>query len=271
MADIKFTNFARATLAIGAASGATSLTLASGKGALFPALTAGQYFYLTLENVALTREIVKVTARSTDSLTVVRAQDGTTAVGWNAGDVAALRWNAATIADTLATAVQQTAATGAVVGSSGTTAQQPGTPAAGYLRHNSTDDRLEFYGNVAWKQAQDYDAAAAKTNSAQTFTATQRTNETTDNDGSFDLNAAMDFKCTPTAGFTLTFTNIPTSPVVQKGTIMLVNPSAYSVAAHANTKVGAATLAALSAAGTYELAYRTSNGLVYVTASGALA
>jgi hypothetical protein len=108
-------------------------------------------------------------------------------------------------------------------------------------------------------------------NVAQTFTASQRTNETTDNDGSFDLNAAMDFKCTPSAGFTLTFTNIPATPVVQKGTILLVNPSAYSVAAHANTKVGAATLAALSAAGTYELAYRTSNGVAYVTASGALA
>jgi hypothetical protein len=113
--------------------------------------------------------------------------------------------------------------------------------------------------------------SAAQPGATSIFSASQRTNETTDNDGSFDLNAAMDFKCTPSAGFTLTFTNIPATPVVQKGTIMLVNPSAYSVAAHANTKVGAATLAALSAAGTYELSYRTSNGLVYVTASGALA
>jgi hypothetical protein len=118
---------------------------------------------------------------------------------------------------------------------------------------------------------QAYDVDTAKTDVVQTWTTSQRTNETTDNDGSFDLNAAIDFKCTPAAGFTLTFTNIPTTPVVQKGTVMLINPSAYAVAAHANTKLGAATLAALSAAGTYELAYRTSNGVAYVTASGALA
>jgi hypothetical protein len=271
MADIKFTNFARATLAIGAASGDTSISLASGKGALFPVLTAGQYFYLTLENAAMTREIVKVTARVTDVLTVVRAQDGTAAATWNAGDVAALRWNAATITDTLATAVQRTAAAGAVVGSSGTTAQQPGTPAAGYLRHNSTDDRLEFYGTASWKQAQDYDVATAKTDVVQTFTASQRTNETTDNDGSFDLSAALDFQCTPVGVITLTFTNIPASPSVQKGTVMLVNTGGYAVSAQANTKLGASTLATISAAGTYELAYRTSNGVAYVTASGALA
>ena len=269
MADIKFTNFARGTLAIGAASGATSLTLAAGKGALFPAISGAEYFYVTLENAALTREIVKVTVRATDTLTVVRAQDGTSAVTWNAGDIVSLRWNAAAITDVLATAVQQTAVTGAVIGSSGTTAQRPGTPAAGYTRHSSTDDRLEFYGNAAWKQVQDYDADTAKTDVAQTFTATQRTNETTDNDGSFDLNAAQDFKCTPTGAFTLTFTNIPATPLVQKGSIILVNPSAYAVSAHANTKLSASTLATLSAAGTYQLSYRTSNGVAYVSASGA--
>lgn len=108
-------------------------------------------------------------------------------------------------------------------------------------------------------------------NVAQTFTATQRTNETTDNDGSFDLNAALDFVCTPSGAFTLTFTNIPASPAVQKGTIILINSGGYAVAAHANTKVGTSTLTNISAAGTYELAYRTSNGVAYVTASGALA
>jgi hypothetical protein len=118
---------------------------------------------------------------------------------------------------------------------------------------------------------QAYDVDTAKLDTAQTWAATQRTNETTDNDGSFDLNAAIDFKCTPAALFTLTFTNIPATPLVQKGTIMLVNTGGYAVSAHANTKVGASTLASLSAAGTYELAYRTSNGLVYVTVSGALA
>jgi len=99
MANIQFTNFARATLAIGAAPGATSLTLAAGKGALFPTLTGAQYFYVTLENSSLSREIVKVTARTGDNLTVVRAQDNTSALTWNAGDVCSLRFNAAAITE----------------------------------------------------------------------------------------------------------------------------------------------------------------------------
>lgn len=118
---------------------------------------------------------------------------------------------------------------------------------------------------------QAYDADIAKTDVAQTFTATQRTNETTDNDGSFDLNAALDFKCTPTAGFALTFTNIPATPGVQKGTILLDNSGGYAITAAATTKVGASLLSTISVAGIYTLGYRSSNGNVYVTSSGAQA
>lgn len=118
---------------------------------------------------------------------------------------------------------------------------------------------------------QAYNAATALTNAVQTFTASQRTNETTDNDGSFDLNAAIDFKCTPTAGFALTFTNIPASPSVQKGTILLDNSGGYAITAAATTKVTSALLATISVAGIYTLGYRSSNGNVYVTSSGAQA
>jgi hypothetical protein len=97
MPNIQFTNFARSTLAVGAAGGAVTLTLAAGTGSRFPALSGAQYFYLTLENASLVREIVRVTARSGDTLTVVRAQDNTTAQTWNAGDVASLRLNAKAI------------------------------------------------------------------------------------------------------------------------------------------------------------------------------
>lgn len=118
---------------------------------------------------------------------------------------------------------------------------------------------------------QAYDVDTAKTDVAQTWSATQRTQETTDNDGSFDLNAALDFECTPTAGFTLTFTNIPASPNVQRGSILLVNGANYAAAAHANTKVTSALLTTISATGTYIVAYETRNGLAYVTSAGAFA
>jgi len=96
---MKFTNNATTTLASSIVSGATSLTVATGTGALFPSLGAGDYFYCTLANTAGTVEIVKVTARSTDTFTVTRAQDNTTAVGWSAGDKVELRLVAASLND----------------------------------------------------------------------------------------------------------------------------------------------------------------------------
>lgn len=96
---IKFANYAFSTLAVGCDASATSLSVPAGHGARFPALAAGEYFYATLENAALDREIVKVTARVDDALTVLRAQDSTTARSWNAGDSLSLRVNAAAFAD----------------------------------------------------------------------------------------------------------------------------------------------------------------------------
>lgn len=91
-----FTNNAATTLASGITSIATSLTVATSTGGLFPSPTAGQYFYATLQNTTGTViEIVKVTARTTDTFTIVRAQDGTTASAFSAGDKVELRCTAA--------------------------------------------------------------------------------------------------------------------------------------------------------------------------------
>lgn len=95
-----FTNNAVSTLAAAILVGDTSLTLATGDGARFPALAGGDYFLLTLEAGPLVtdaREIVRVTARAGDVLTVTRAQEGTTAQGWASGTVAELRMTAGTL------------------------------------------------------------------------------------------------------------------------------------------------------------------------------
>jgi hypothetical protein len=96
---MKFTNNATSTLASGITSSATSLTVATGNGTLFPTLGAGDYFYCTLANTSGTVEIVKVTARSTDTFTVTRGQDGTSGVAWNSGDKVELRLVAASLND----------------------------------------------------------------------------------------------------------------------------------------------------------------------------
>lgn len=88
---IKFSNNASATLASSITNSATSITLTTGQGALFPSLTAGDIFYATLIDASNNLEIVKVTARSTDTLTVVRAQNNTLARAFTAGDKVELR------------------------------------------------------------------------------------------------------------------------------------------------------------------------------------
>jgi hypothetical protein len=90
--SVLFTNNATTTLASSITNVATSLTVASGKGALFPTITGTDYTMCTLQNTAgTTTEIVKVTARSSDTFTIVRAQEGTTASAFASGDKFELR------------------------------------------------------------------------------------------------------------------------------------------------------------------------------------
>jgi hypothetical protein len=90
-----FKNNATATLATGISSTATNIVLSSGLGALFPSPSSGTYFYGTLYDSSGNYEIVKCTARTTDSLTVVRGQEGTTALSFAIGDGFAQRLTAA--------------------------------------------------------------------------------------------------------------------------------------------------------------------------------
>ena len=88
---IVFKNNARTTLAGNITNSATSIAVAAGS--VFPTLSGGNIFYCTFDDGTNT-EIVKVTAVSTNTLTIVRAQDNTTARAFSAGDLAELRLNA---------------------------------------------------------------------------------------------------------------------------------------------------------------------------------
>jgi hypothetical protein len=90
-----YTNNATTTLASSILVGATSLTVASGQGALFPNPTGSNYFMCTLQSTSTSAtEIVKCTARTSDTFTIVRAQEGTSASAFNAGDTVELRLTA---------------------------------------------------------------------------------------------------------------------------------------------------------------------------------
>ena len=92
---LKVTNNAFGTLNASINSSATTIVLVAGQGARFPTLSAGDYFYATLIDTSNNLEIVKCTARSTDTLTVVRAQDNTTARAYATNDRFELRPTAA--------------------------------------------------------------------------------------------------------------------------------------------------------------------------------
>ena len=92
---IKVANNAFGVLNAGITDSDTTIVLKSGEGARFPSLTAGDYFYATLIDTSNNLEIVKVTARSTDTMTVVRAQDGTSARAYSTNDRFELRPTAA--------------------------------------------------------------------------------------------------------------------------------------------------------------------------------
>lgn len=85
-----YANNAKSTLAAPINTVATSLTLTAGTGALFPNPSGGDLFVLVLTDAATGNvfEVLHCTARVADVCTVVRAQEGTTALNWTTGDFA---------------------------------------------------------------------------------------------------------------------------------------------------------------------------------------
>lgn len=96
--EVLFSNNGYSTLAVGISSTATTLTLTASTGARLPALAAGQVFRGTIFDANGNREIVLVSDRAGDVLTIERSQEGTVARAWLAGDGFELRLTAAGLA-----------------------------------------------------------------------------------------------------------------------------------------------------------------------------
>lgn len=82
MGNRVFTNNASATLAADITDVQTTLQVEGGKGALYPAPVGSQFFKVALVNAAGDLEICHCTSRTGDVLTILRAQEGTTAQAW---------------------------------------------------------------------------------------------------------------------------------------------------------------------------------------------
>jgi hypothetical protein len=86
--SVKTTNNAFATLAADIAAVQNVVTVTAGQGGRFPTLSAADYFYATLVNALNQTEIVKVTQRTGDTMTVMRASSP---IAFSAGDRFELR------------------------------------------------------------------------------------------------------------------------------------------------------------------------------------
>jgi hypothetical protein len=91
MTFLQAKNRAGSTLASGIGSGDLSLSVAAGEGAKFPSTFP---FHITIDN-----EILSCTNRSTDTLTVTRAAEGTTAASHSAGAAVSLNITAGIISE----------------------------------------------------------------------------------------------------------------------------------------------------------------------------
>ena len=95
--SVKFSNNAKTTLSSGITSSATSIVVADAS--VFPSISGSEYFYVTFEDLSGNVEIVKVTGVSSNTLTVTRGQESTTARSYSSGDKAENRLTAGGLND----------------------------------------------------------------------------------------------------------------------------------------------------------------------------
>jgi len=112
------------------------------------------------------------------------------------------------------------------------------------------------------------DATVPQLATTNAFTGVNRNALTVDNDGSFDMNANNNFKCTPSGNFALTFTNFADG---QSGYILLINSGGHTVSLHANSKADANLATTVTSAGTYLISYLSDGTNAYLTNSAIFA
>ena len=130
MTQLAFSNNATTTLAVAINTTATTIVLAAGTGVVFPAISTGQNFLATIfpsAGSSPAAEVVLVTALSTDTLTVVRAQESTSAQSWGVGSQISQLITAGTMQRLLQTVTYPGNPNGNVAGVAATSTTSPST------------------------------------------------------------------------------------------------------------------------------------------------
>lgn len=143
-------NFVRTTLRSPLTINGAQLLLATGGGAFFStAFLAGDWCYVTV-NDSTTAEIMKYTSTGlvvSDTITVERAQDGTTAKAFPAGACVTVGWNTQQVYDFIV----QTAATSVPANTTTSAADPTDPPATGVIYDiNLSTGQLWYWDGGAW-------------------------------------------------------------------------------------------------------------------------
>ena len=154
---VLYTNNASSKLSASITNTATSFSVTAGTGSLFPSISGSDYFYVTLMDSAGNLEIVKVTARSTDTFTVVRGQDGTTARAFSVNDIVELRITKAMLDSIKAELL--------AAGTPSANTTPPSSPTGGQLWWDSNTGLLKIYyvdaNSSQWVDAFPYGATSS--------------------------------------------------------------------------------------------------------------
>lgn len=143
---IKLANNATTTTLNAITSVSTEIVVASGTGSKFPVLEAGDYFYATISDTAGNYEIVRVTARAVDTLTVTRAQESTSARSFPANSRIELRVTAQSVLDALSTSINYQGAS-----ASNPSTRTDGTPlVTGDFYFNTVENQIRIYNGSTW-------------------------------------------------------------------------------------------------------------------------
>lgn len=98
--NVKWGNFAKTTITTVGGISAIATAIDVADASVFPSVSGSEYVYVVLRRASDgAREIVKVTAVSGDTLTVVRAQESTTALVFAQGDEVIHAFTAGTLTD----------------------------------------------------------------------------------------------------------------------------------------------------------------------------
>lgn len=237
-------NNAYSTLASGITDTATTITVAAGTGSRFPTAGGADYFYATLINTSNQLEVVKVTTRSVDTLTVVRGQDGSTARAYSASDRIELRVTAALLSDIRdsITPADNTVTTAKIVNSNVTYAKIQNvsatsrvlgrkTAGVGSIEELTLNDILEFIGSAAQGDILYRDAASWARLPAGISGQFLRTNGAGANPSWQDIVSQLASQTITSAGNT--FTGIPST-----AKIIIVSVSGLTASASTRLRLG---------------------------------